>query len=207
MKGKSSKKFLIYIVLISNVLSCLLLTGCFYGYGMRAVYNHNAKPDDEISKSIKKALGKKVYYQEKDMYDDWCRYTYLIKDYDDENLIQEIIDAVEEAMEDTDISYRYINITLAEAFPGAIETVASISNYYETGDGLSSYDGFQRLRIYGTTFSDHNEDSRYNNASTYITLNDIKDLTYTPKIQKSALDEGIVWTDIWPELERCRLKD
>ena len=133
MKGKSSKKVLIYIVLIGNVLSCLLLTSCFYGYGMRAVYNHNEKPDDEISKSIKKALGKKVYYQGKDVNDDWCRYTYLIKDYDDENLIQEIIDAVEEAMEDTNITYQYISIVLVEVFPGATETVASISNYYEDG--------------------------------------------------------------------------
>ena len=205
MKGKLSKRFLYYIVLISNVLSCLLLTGCFYGYGMRAVYNHNEKPDDEISKSIKKALGKKVYYQGKDVNDDWCRYTYLIKDYDDENLIQEIIDAVEEAMEDTNITYQYISIVLVEAFPGATETVASISNYYEEGGYLSPYDGFQSLAIRGTTIG--YEDSRYNNASTYITLNDIKDLTYTPKIQKSALDEGIVWTDIWPELERCRLED
>ena len=196
-----------YLYIMCCWFLVVMIEGCFQS-PINDVYNYNAKPDDEISKSIKKAVGKKLYYNGKDVNANlqYYQYFYLIKDYDDEDLIQKTIDAVECLLEEKRYSNQYIKIVFLEAFPGATEPVASVSNYYDTVDDYILCDGFKCLEIYGTTHSDHNVDSRYNDARTYIKLKNIKSLVCTKKIQESAEEEKIVWNDIWPDLDNYRIR-
>ena len=190
-------------VLIPILLSLLIVTGCG-GVSMR---NVNKKPDDDFSKAIYEAVGrKKVSYSGKSSNhpEDVAIYEYLVHDYKDENVLEDMVKAANAVMKEKDMTGKK-DLDLREEVPGGNEPVASLRTYYEDEDGYEEYGSFQNLHIYGTVHSKMRRHSPYDKLSTYINLPDIKSLTVSKKIAQSAEEEGIDWYEIWPELEHYRV--
>lgn len=199
MKKLMSKMYIFILVL----LSVMIVIGC----GEIFMYGGNHRPDDDISKAIYEAVGrKKVYYSGTEIYDseDKVVYDYLVHDYKDENVLENMVKAANAVMEEKELTGK-INLDLREEVPGGNEPVASIRTYYEDEDGCEEYESFQNLHIYGTELSIMSRHSPYDKLSTYINLPDIKSLTVSKKIAQIAEDEGIDWYEIWPELEHYRV--
>ncbi|MCM1087588.1 MAG: hypothetical protein NC419_05485 [Muribaculaceae bacterium] len=155
----------------------------------------NKEADDEISQAIYDRLGEKVYYcnsafneNEEVLY-----YFYFVNDYEDENLLADMAETVNEKLKEDEINAK-ICIVIWER--GA-HTIASLSNYYEDGDGYELYETLQRLEIWGA----HIPYEKYNEVSTFEKLKDIKAVVVERKINKSLEEQGVDWYEIWPDLE------
>ncbi len=158
------------------------MTGC--GEGFRT--DVNKKPDDDISKAIYEAVGKKkVYYYSKrsDNTERIVIYKYLVHDYEDENVLTDMVEVVNEVMEKENIANK-IRLVIREKIPGGVEAVASLRNYYEGENGCEQYEMLQCLYITGTEHSNKDGYSPYDKISTYINLPDIKSLVVSEKIAK-----------------------
>lgn len=186
--------------LIFVLLLVMIVTGCG---GSLLQLKRSKKPDDEISKAIDEAVGrKKVHYHGKEYCnsDEVVWYEYTVYDYEDENLLTDMVEAANAAIEEKETTEN-IHLEIREEMPGGIEGVASLCNYYENEDGYIKYNFLQNLYIRGTKRSNRGERSPYNKASTYINLPDIKRLVVTEKIAQNAEDEEVDWYEIWPDLE------
>lgn len=187
-------------VLILILLFVLTVLGC--GEVFRT--DVNKKPDDDISKAIYEAVGrKKIYYQGKNSNnpDEIVVYEYLVHDYEDENVLADMVKAADVVMEEKNATEKN-ELVLREKIPGGTEAVVSLRTYYEGENEYEQYVFFQTLYIYGTELSFMRQrGSPYDKLSTYINLPDIKRLILTEKIAKKAEEEGIDWYEIWPELE------
>lgn len=201
MKKTMSKMCL----LILTLLSVIIVTGC----GEIFIREVNEKPDDDISEAIHEAIGrKKMYYHGKQYSNrgEVAWYEYTVHDYEDENVLTDMVEAVNVVLEEREISEKvHLGIREEMGFDGGgTEGVASLSNYNENEDGSEKYDFLQNLYIRGTEDSEKGDNSLYNKPnkpSTYINLPNIKSLVVSEKIAQIAEDEGIDWYEIWPDLE------
>ncbi len=207
MKKPMSKMY----AFILTLLSVMIVTGC--GEPLRPKVNK--RPNDDISKAIYEAVGrKKVYYQGNKIYKlgensdnpvEIVGYEYLVRDYEDENVLVDMVEAANAVMEEKEVKEK-MDLVLWEEIPGGIEAVTSVRTYYEGEDGYELYGSFQTLHIYGTDLSFmRNQGSPYDKISTYINLPDIKNLVVSKKIAKTAEEEGIDWYEIWPDLEHYKV--
>ena len=180
---------------ILTLLSIIFVAGC----GEVIRIEVNKRPDDDISKAIYKAVGrKKVYYRGKnsDNPDEIAVYEYLIHDYKDENVLEDMMEAANAVMEEIETTEK-IMLVLREEMAGGYEAVACLRTYYEGEDGYELYESFQNLQIYGTVHSFmKNRGSPYDKVSTYINLPDIKCLAVSKKIAQSAEEEKIDWYEV-----------
>ena len=197
MKKRMPKIYTLILLLLSS----MIVAGC--GEGFRA--DVNKRPDDDISEAIYEAVGrKKVYYYSKrsDNSEKIVFYEYLVHDYEDEDVLTDMIKAVNAVVKEKEISEK-ICLAIREKIPGGggTEGVVSLSNYYETENGYEKYESLQNLYIHGTEDSIKGNASPYNKAAIYINIPDIKRLVVEKKIAKTAEEEGIDWYEIWPDLE------
>ncbi len=196
MKKPMSKMY----AFILTLLSVMIVTGC----GELFMPEVNKRPDDDISKAIYEAVGRrKVYYYGKSSEhpEDTAIYQYLVHDYKDENVLADMLEAANAVMEERETTDKII-LDLREETPGAgAESVTCLRTYYESEDGYEQYGYFQTLYIYGTKRSIMSGKSPYDKISTYINLPDIKSLVVSKKIAEIAEEEGIDWYEIWPDLE------
>ncbi|MBD5513302.1 MAG: hypothetical protein HDR06_01270 [Lachnospiraceae bacterium] len=197
MRKRMPKMF----VLILTLLFVMIVTGC--GEVFRTEVNE--KPDDDISKAIYEAVGrKKVHYfgKKNSKAGEVTVYKYTVYDYEDENLLKDMVEAANSVMKEKEMTEK-IDLAILEKMAGGTEGLVSLCNYYEYEDECQQYEALQCLRISGSKHS--NKGSLYNKASTYINLPDIKSLVIEKKIAQSAEDEGINWYEIWPELEHYKV--
>lgn len=200
MKNQMSK----ICAIILTLMSIMIVTGCAEVIRIEV----NRRPDDDISKAIYKAVGrKKVYYRGKDSDnpEEIAVYEYLVHDYKDENVLENMVEAANAVMKEKETTEKK-ELLLMEEMPGGYEPVVSIRTYYEGEDEYIQYESFQTLFIYGTENSFMNtQGSPYDKLSTYTNLPDIKSLVVRKKIAQSAEEEGIDWYEIWPDLEHYRI--
>ena len=190
-------------IFILTLLSVMMLTGCGEIFQIKV----NKIPDDDISKAIYKEVGrKKIHYWGKKSYDsdETVVYGYLVRDYEDENLLVNMVEAANAVMEEKEMTEKIV-LYLWEEIPGGHSSLVSLRNYYECEDGYEQYVSFQSLYIYGTSYDVKQQDNPYNKLSTYISLPDIKSLFVRKKIAQSAEEEGIDWYEIWPDLEHYKV--
>lgn len=181
-------------VILNLVFLCVVLSGCG-----RVVFRNN-RPDDEISKAIQNAVGKEVYYQKsKDKERPYKSYEYIIRDYEDEDLLVKIVDAAQSAMDDMQEEEKLVRISLWEEVPGGCMIVAAVSNFYNLGDDYYSYDGLKHLEIYGTWQEDY---GIYDDVAVYSKLTDIRNVECSVKVEQSALEQNVIWGDIWQNLDK-----
>lgn len=184
---------------ILTLLSVLFITGCGEIFRIEV----NKIPNDDISKAIYKAVGrKKVRYLSKKSYDSGEKviYGYVVCDYEDENLLANMVEAANAVMEEKEMTGKIVMYLWGER-SGGYSSLVSIRNYYEGEDGYEQYGYFQTLYIYGTSPHMDQQETLYDKISTYINLPDIKSLGVTEKIAQRAEEEGIDWYEIWPDLE------
>ncbi|MBD5522443.1 MAG: hypothetical protein HDR03_14675 [Lachnospiraceae bacterium] len=197
------KRMVKMCVFILILLSAMIVTGCGELFQIKV----NKIPDDDISKAIYKEVGrKKIHYWGKKYYDsdETVNYGYLVRDYKDENLLVNMVEAANAVMEEKEMTEKIV-LCLWGEIPGGHSSLVSLRNYYESEDGYEQYESFQTLYIYGT-FSDVKEQNNpYDKISTYINLLDIKSLGVREKISQSAEEEGIDWYEIWPDLEHYKV--
>lgn len=185
--------------LILVLLFVMILIGC--GDGFRSDINENA--DDDISEAIYNAVGReKVYYHGKKTKSSSkiTGYTYTVHDYEDENLLTNIVEAANTAIKAKDISPK-IYLEIWEETTEGSEPVVRLCNYYVAEDEYEQYKFLQCLYILGTERSNKGDASPYNKASIYIGLPEIKRLFVTDKIAQNAETEGIDWYEVWTNLE------
>lgn len=193
---------------ILTLLSVMIVTGCWLVF-IREV---NERPDDDVSKAIYKAVGRrKVYYWGKHINHtnsgDIAWYEYVVHDYKDENVLTNMVEAVNAYIKENETTEK-IHLAIREKTIGrGTEGVASLSNYYESEDGYVNYESLQSLYILGTEHSEMSDKSPYDKISTYINLPDIKSLAVSKKIAKIAEEEEIDWYEIWPDLEHYDIDD
>ncbi|MBD5523579.1 MAG: hypothetical protein HDR04_04015 [Lachnospiraceae bacterium] len=193
MKNRMPKIY----ALILTLLLVMTATGC--GEVFRTEVNEN--PDDDISRAIYEAVGrKKVHYYGKKTSESGEKavYKYTVNDYEDENLLADMVEAANTVMKEKEMTEK-IDLAILEKMAGGTEGMVSLCNYYEYEDENQQYETLQCLRISGSKHS--NKGSLYNKASTYINLPDIKSLVVSEKIDQNAEEEGIDWYEIWPDLE------
>ena len=199
MKKPLSKICIFFLIL----MSVMIVTGCGEGFYIK----RNKIPDDDISKAIYKAVGrKKVRYRGKESYDsgELVNYGYVVCDYEDENLLANMVEAANAVMEENKMTGKKVLYLWGER-TGGYSSLVSIRNYYEGEDGYEQYGSFQALYIYGTSPHMDQQETLYDKISTYINLTDIKSLGITEKIAQSAEEEGIDWYEIWPDLEHYKV--
>ncbi|MDE6663358.1 MAG: hypothetical protein K2K46_08445 [Lachnospiraceae bacterium] len=200
------KRMVKMCIFILTLLSAMIVTGC----GEIFMYGGNQRPDDDISKAIYKAVGrKKVYYEGKHINPgEIARYEYTVHDYKDEKVLTNMVEAINAVLEEKEMTEK-ICLTIREEMGGGqgTEWVASLRNYYESEDGYETYESLQILYIRGTKSSQKGDSSPYNKASTYINLPDIKSLVVSEKIAQNAEEEGIDWYEIWADLEYYEFLD
>ncbi len=123
-------------------------------------------------------------------------YFYIVNDYKDENLLEDMANTVNEKLKENDINTR-ICLVIWEVIPGGTRTMVCLSNYYENDSEYESYETLQCLEIRGA----ESGYETYNKVSAYENLKDIKALSVKKKINKIWKDEGIDWYEVWPDLE------
>lgn len=163
----------------------------------------NRKPDDEITQAIREAVGQEVKFVKWEKAErPYKQYYYDIKDYDDEDLLVKIADAAQNAVNNMQEEKNFVSITLWGDFPCGSELIVSISNYYDSEHVYYPYDGFEHLEIYGADLSKDCGADRYNDIAAYTKLKNIRYLECAVLIEKSALEQNIVWQDVWPTLDK-----
>ncbi|MDE7177568.1 MAG: hypothetical protein K2O59_07090 [Lachnospiraceae bacterium] len=197
------KPMSIMCALILTLLAGMIVTGC----GEAFIREVNKSHDDDISKAIYEAVGrKKVHYWGKTSYnsDETDTYEYLIHDYKDENVLKDMVEAANVVMKEKATTEKK-DLLLLDKVSGRYEPVVSIRTYYECQDECFQYESFQTLFIYGTDQSTKSDNNPYDKLSTYIDLPDIKSLAVSKKIAQIAEEEGIDWYEIWPDLEHYKV--
>ncbi|MDE6627385.1 MAG: hypothetical protein K2K56_13605 [Lachnospiraceae bacterium] len=204
MKKLMSQMYVLCLIL----LSLIIVSGC----GEIFMHEVNKSPDDDISKAIYEAVErKKVHYHGKQSSNsgEIAWYEYTVHDYEDENVLTNMVEAVNAVMIEKETTEKICVVIREETMEGGgTEGVASLCNYYENGDEFEKYESLQSLYIYGTERSImRKRGSPYDKVSTYINLPDIKRLTVSKKIAQSVEEEGIDWYEIWPDLEYYEVLD
>ena len=191
------KKRMKDVLFVCITILCLLLTGC------KQVENRNLEADDAISEAIYAEFGDKLYYggcRKDEDYNMW-RYSYMIHDYEAEDVIAAVKNIVQRVIEEESLDNN-IRIYFTEEFSRTgWETVACIANFKSGDERMTYYGDMEYLYIKGTTDSTHNDTSPYNEPSTYFNIEGIKYLEISEKINQIAEEEGVDWYEVFPELE------
>lgn len=196
---KRAVKICVSILVFLLVAIGIVIGGLVFAFS----YERNKRPDDDISKAIYEAVGrKKAYYYGKEYFRSGkvAMYAYVVRDYEDEKLLTNIVEAANAVLKEKEVTQK-IQLAIWEEMSGGSETVVSLYNYYDGVDGYEQYTALQNLYISGTNRSIKGDASPYNKASTYINLPDIKRLVVSKKIAQNAEEEGIDWYEVWSDLE------
>ncbi len=182
------------VILVLTFMFVMLITGC----GNDRYIVTNKKADNEMSQAIYDQLGKRMCYHNSSFNknEEISYYFYIVNDYKDENLLEEMANTVNEKLKENDIKTR-ICLVIWEVIPGGTRTMVCLSNYYENDSVYESYETLQCLKIWGA----ESGYETYNKVSAYENLMDIKALIVEKRINKIWEEEGIDWYEVWPDLE------
>ena len=103
----------------------IMVTGC----GNNRMTIINKEPDDNISQAVYKQLGTKMCYEGSsyDKDEEILYYHYVVNDYEDENLLVDIVDIINEKMIEENITSR-ICLVIREVIAGVTRTSVSLYN-------------------------------------------------------------------------------
>lgn len=164
----------------------------------------NKEADNNISKAIYEQLGTKMCYRGSsfDKDNEILYYHYVVDDYEDENLLVDMVEIINEKMIEENISSR-ICLVIQEVIPGGTNTIVTLHNYFLDDSGYEPYKTLQSLKIWGA----ESGYETYNEVSTYEDLQDIKAVIVEEGINKRLEEQGIDWNEIWPDLEHYDIFD
>lgn len=149
---------------------------------------------DSVAWAIHKKVGNKVHYEGKRREEEnEVKYVYLIRDRQDENLLADLVDAVNEKLETKDVQKK-VGLIIWEEIAGGIMPVVFLYNHHNN----SIRSGIYYIEISGNDVADY---SSFDRASYYPTLEGIEYLRVIDKVNKSAEEEGIDWYEVFPDLK------
>lgn len=161
---------------------------------------------DDISRAISGVVGEGMVYKYREVSDERIVYEYLIQDNKDAELINKLVEAVNEVLEERSKKGKnsIIEVDLVKEDDGrigAMGMVAFFSNEYGSDNNTKVTSYLSKMVIYGDRDFEKPEESCYMEISTYTSLKGIKSLSIDKTVAKKAREEGIDWYEIWPELE------
>lgn len=171
-------------------LSIFILVGLMVRFGVVQIILDY----DSVAWAVHKKVGNKVHYEGKKREEEnEVLYVYLLQDSQDENLLAEMVDAVNEKLEKKD-AQKKVGLIIREEIAGGEIPVVFLYNHYNNSIRPHIY----YMEIRG---SDVDVYSSYNQASSYTTLEGIEYLRVIDKVNKSAEEEGIDWYGVFPDLK------
>ena len=88
--------------------------------------------------------------------------------------------------------------------PGGMEIEVILSNYSDESLPQADYKGLKDLIVRYPNIS-HNE--LFKNPEIYTQLEDIRSFAIDRELQDKAVEQGIDWQEIWPNLENFQITD
>lgn len=183
------------------MIAAWLMTGCnIYFVGL------SSPQKDDISRAISEAVGTGMTYDFRGVSDGRIVYEYLIQDDEDKELINKLVEAVNEVLEEQSKKGKnnIIVIRLMGKDDGGkyvFGTYASLSNEYGEYNNKKKTSYLSELIVYGDSGFMKTEESCYREISAYTSLKGIKSLWIDENLAEQAGKEGIDFYEIWPELE------
>ena len=183
---------------IKVCLLILCIAASLLGCG-HVVYR-NEKPDDSVSQMIYDALGNDVYYLYKKEKNGVLYYEYLIR-REEADVIYKFAAAANDAVSG---ETKKITVHLSYEIPGAREIDMVLSNYSDESLLLADYKGLKKLTVrYPNAF----RNELFKNPEIYTPLEDIRSFKIDRELQDKAVDLGIDWQEIWPNLENFEIAE
>lgn len=203
---KLTKKSRILSLIAGGVLIIIILAAVKYAVILLIYWinpiggrEHNRRPNDELSRSVKEAVGDDFYYQGKEESDSGVtEYGYQVKKQEKDaltNLVNTLNDAVKNEQ-------GKIRVTVYLKFPGGIEPVFSVENFSDDGLETADYDGMYAAYILKP---DINDGTIFDSPSVYTEIEGIRKLYIVPQMRTQAEKEGIDWYELWPDLEEVKI--
>lgn len=190
MNSQISRLFTLFLIF----WFVMTITGCGNAHFTVA----NKKADDKISQAVYEQLGTKMCYEGSsyDKDEEILYYHYVVNDYEEEDLLVDMVEIINEKMIEENISSR-ICLVIREVIAGGTRTSVSLYNYYVDESGYEPYNTLQSLKIWGA----EGEYQTYNEVSAYENLKDIKAVIVEKGINNRLEEQEIDWYEIWPDLE------
>lgn len=165
-------------------------------------------PKDPIARYVVEINNGKISYMDKSENENQTiiGYSFLLNDYEDKELLGTVLQSFKEAVNlyDHSSQWKCYSISLWEKYslPGVTTRVVTLSNYDPNKNRI--YDDFQNAEILG--FLEDSPDIIYNQAETYLQLKDVRNLTVSRQIGKSAKERSINWYDTWSGLDSYEVR-
>lgn len=188
-------------VLIIIILATVRYAVIFLFYWINPIggREHNRRPNDQLSRLVKEAVGDDFYYHGKEESDSGVtEYGYQVKKQEKEaitNLVNTLDDAVKNEQ-------RKIRVTVFLKFPGGIEPVFSVENFSDEGLETADYDGMYAACIIKPDIVDG---TIFDSPSVYTEIEGIRKLYIIPQMRTQAEKEEIDWYELWPDLEEVKI--
>lgn len=147
-----------------------------------------------ISKAVRTKMHNDVYYMFKEENNGITSYYYLLHKEKGET-ISRLVEAVNASMVN---GSNKIEICINSKAPHGFETSIVLRNYSDLASENADLKGLQYLAVSYPYFSNRDV---YKDPTNYIEINDIRIFKIDEKIQKIAVEEGMDWYKIWPDLE------
>ena len=184
---KLTKKSRILSLVARGVLVIIILAAVRYAVILLVFWinpiggrEHNRRPNDELSRSVKEAVGDDFYYQGKEKYDSGVtEYQYTVKNEQGK-----------------------ITVWVGIKIPGGLEDVLYLENFSDEGLDEADYDGMYAIHI---RKPDTAHDTCFDSPSVYTEIEGIRKLTINAEMKKQAEKEGIDWYELWPDLEEVKV--
>ena len=194
-------------LIAGGVLIIIILTAVKYAVILLVLWRnpiglyreHNRRPNDKLSRSVKEVVGDDFYYQGKEKCDSGVtRYDYQLKKLERAaitNLVNTLNDAVKNEQ-------GKITVWIGIKIPGGLDPVFSVDNFSDDGLDEADYDGMYAIHI---RKPDNTHDTCFDSPSVYTEIEGIRKLTINAEMKKQAEKAGIDWYEIWPDLEEVEV--
>ncbi len=189
---------LISVVVATTILLWFLL--CAPNFVLHREYNK--KPDDELSRLVREAVGDDFYYQgkrEADFGGGW--YMYSIKKKN-KAAVATLVGALNDAVEGEQGKIG-VQVYTDEYIRGQLEPLFYVENFSDDGLETADYDGMYSLCI---REPDHASDECFYDPSIYTGIKGVRKLCIDFEMQQKAEEQGIDWHEIWPDLEEMLVR-
>ena len=203
---KLTKKSRILSLVARGVLVIIILAAVRYAVILLVFWinpiggrEHNRRPNDELSRSVKEAVGDDFYYQGKEKYDSGVtEYQYQVKKLE-KAAITNLVNALNDTVKN---EQGKITVWVGIKIPGGLEDVLYLENFSDEGLDEADYDGMYAIHI---RKPDTAHDTCFDSPSVYTEIEGIRKLTINAEMKKQAEKEGIDWYELWPDLEEVKV--
>ena len=186
------------------LISTIIATTIFYRFMVYVAKEYGIefiRPDDELSRAVRKATGRDFCYYGKEESDSGVtEYEYEIRTFKEE-VITNLVNALNDTVAN---EQRKITVKVYDERHGGLCPIFSADNFSDAGLEVADYDGMYAICIRKISDS---YDTIFDSPSFYADIEGIKKLSLNAGMKKQAEKEGIDWYELWPDLEEVEVVD